>query len=155
MLDPVSVCEDLQVSRSIAPSGGSRHYAHVMNVGQNMIKLPANVILARIMAVQDFQGPKVTSIIVREETAEDRQALEEALQAVDINIELKEDQREALKEVIRQNRQAFSYGSRKLGCTDHTTMTIETENAPPISQAPYRASPEAKRINIERVGFTM
>jgi hypothetical protein len=92
-----------------------------MNVGQNIIKLPANVFLARIMAVQDFQGPKATSNVVKEETGEDRQAFEEALQAVDINIELKEEEREALKDVIRQNRQAFSYGSRKLGCTDHTT----------------------------------
>jgi hypothetical protein len=125
MLDPVTVCEDPQVSRIVNNTKRSQHFAHVMNVGQNIIKLPANVVLARIMAVQDSQGPKVVSNVVKEESAEDRQAFEKALQAV-FNIELKEEEREALKDVIRQNRQAFSYGTRKLGCTNLTTMTIET-----------------------------
>ncbi|KAJ9108682.1 hypothetical protein QFC21_000002 [Naganishia friedmannii] len=43
MLDPLHVNEDIQVSRSVSTTRGTNHYAHVMNVGKNIIKLPAGI----------------------------------------------------------------------------------------------------------------
>ena len=51
-----------------------------------------------------------------------------------------------MKNTIRMNRLAFSYGSQRLGRTSLATMTIETGTAASISQAPYRASPEGWKI---------
>jgi hypothetical protein len=146
LLDPVQINDDIHVSRTLSFTCNTHHYAHVMNVGKNIIKLPANLLLGKVMAVQDSRPDTSLSNVAQKETSADLEAFEEALQAIDINIELQEEEKVLLRDTIRQNPQAFSYGSRRLGRTDITTMSIETGNAAPVSQAPYRASPEGKRI---------
>lgn len=98
------------------------------------------------MAVSDNNKQTAGSNIAGPDSLEDLKGFEEALQEIDINIELKEEEKESLRNVVRQNRQAFSYGTKRLGKTNLATMTIETGESPPVSQAPYRASPEGQKI---------
>ena len=146
LLEPVQVSEDIKVARTLGVSAQPLHFAHVMNVGTRIIKLPTDVILAHIMAVADNRSTAALSNNSSAETADDLEAFEEALQEIDINMELSESEKKSLRNIIRANRHAFSYGSRRLGRTNLATMTIETGIAQPISQAPYRASPEGRKI---------
>ncbi|KAJ9092838.1 hypothetical protein QFC20_007266 [Naganishia adeliensis] len=131
------LCEDIQVSRSILVTNAVQHYTHVMNVRKNVVKLPADITLARVMAVQDSRHNAIVSNVVDSESPADLQAFEEALQEIDINIDLKKEEKELLINTIPENRQAFSYATRRLGRTGLATMTIETGTAPPVCQAPY------------------
>ncbi|KAJ9102233.1 hypothetical protein QFC20_005062 [Naganishia adeliensis] len=141
ILDPVQVTDDIMVSRSVAPSSGSQHYAHVLNVGNNVVKLPADLVLANISGIKELPEGTASSNIAEPETPEDRQAFEAALLEVDINPELSQEEKQDLERVIRDNRQAFSYGSRRLGRTNITTMSIETGTAAPTLASPLPCFP--------------
>jgi hypothetical protein len=147
LLSPVKVSDDIEVSRTFGTTKGDQHYVHVMNVGNNIVKLPSNLVLATIVPVRQTENGMVESNnTIQEDSIDDREAFEEALGDIDINIELSDEERDLLRDTIRRNRSAFSYGSKRLGRTNETIMSIETGNAPPISQAPYRASPEGRKI---------
>jgi hypothetical protein len=81
-LEPVAVNEDIQVSRSIGNSKGIQHYAHVMNVGKNIVKLPSNIVLARVAPVQDTRTQSTQSNVVEQESEDNLEAFEEALQVL-------------------------------------------------------------------------
>ncbi|GHJ85169.1 hypothetical protein NliqN6_1571 [Naganishia liquefaciens] len=42
LLEPIQVSDDIKVARTIGLTKQTHHYAHVMNVGANIIKIPAN-----------------------------------------------------------------------------------------------------------------
>jgi hypothetical protein len=93
LLDPVHVCEDIQEARTLLDSKDDQHYAHFMNVGKNIDKLPPDIILARVMAVKDSTPAAAISNVTNKESPADLQAFEEALQEVGINIELKHEEK--------------------------------------------------------------
>lgn len=103
-----------------------------MNVGTNIIKLPANIILANIRVVIYSRNSGVMTNKTSVETADDLEAFEEGLQEIDINVELIKDEKDPLKNTIRANRQAFWYGSGRLGRANSNIMTIDTGAAPPF-----------------------
>lgn len=115
LLEPVQVSDDIKVARTIGLTDQPAHYAHVMNVESSIVKVPANIILANVKAVKDTRSGKIASNNIALETADDREAFNEALQEVDVNMALTEEEKESLRGVLRQNRQAFSYGSKRLG----------------------------------------
>lgn len=108
LLDPVRVSDDIKVARALSATNTSQHFAHVMNVGINIVKLPANTVLANIRAVNDISQLSFSSNNVTLDTADDLEAFEEALQEIDINVELTEEEKDRLRATIRSNRQAFS-----------------------------------------------
>jgi hypothetical protein len=72
-------------------------------------------------------------------------------QGCDINPTLTHQEKEHVKNVLRENHYAFAYGNRSLGNSDILKMDIDTSDAKPISQPPYHASPNACRIIEENI----
>jgi hypothetical protein len=56
LLEPIQLTDDIQIARSVASVDSAHHFAHVSNVGKNIVKLPADVILANVLAVQDSRN---------------------------------------------------------------------------------------------------
>ncbi|KAJ9090848.1 hypothetical protein QFC20_007809 [Naganishia adeliensis] len=81
LLSPVQLSDDIQVSRSIGVTQASTHYAHVMNVGKNIVKIPADVVLATVMAVSDSSEQVAGANNAGRESLEDLEAFEEACRA--------------------------------------------------------------------------
>jgi hypothetical protein len=117
-----------------------------MNIGKESVTIPSGSNVAAICPVLDKIPTVVNANHPHVESDEDKKAFEDALKELDCNPELTPLQRKRLEDILKQNIFAFSYGSRRLGKTNLAIMNIETGDAKPISQAPYRASPDGKRI---------
>ncbi|MBC9706352.1 MAG: hypothetical protein H9W81_15545 [Enterococcus sp.] len=96
-LDPANLRQDIQVSRSVAKTKDSQHFAHVMNIGHKIVKLTAGTLLGHLRPVLDSRHTQVVSNNAQPETEEDRQAFQKALVEVDINPDLSSGDQEKLR----------------------------------------------------------
>ena len=65
--------------------------------------------------------------------------------------DLTEKQKLSLLSLLGKNRDVFATSLSELGCTELYPHRIDTGDAAPVQQRPYRASPEAKGIISEKV----
>jgi hypothetical protein len=147
-LEPVDVSPSVRVANGVAASGAAVHYAHIINLGNGPVRTPQGAIIGSPRPVSNDHVPKAqanhTSTSRRSHF--EQEALTAAISEMNINPDLEPEQIEQLKNLIRSQEAAFAYEFRTLGYTDLATISIDTGDAQPISQAPYHASPAGRRI---------
>ncbi|KAI5450580.1 hypothetical protein NCC49_002839 [Naganishia albida] len=127
-----------------------------MNIGTGPVKIASGTLLGTPLPLRTpskEQKAKLVNHVKSDSNVPipEKEQLLEAIKEMDINPELNIDERRKMEELIVRQHRAFAYGSRKLGQTDMATMTIDTGDAKPISQAPYHASPAGRRLIDETI----
>jgi hypothetical protein len=137
--------KDTMVARSIHQSGATNHFAHVMNVSQDPLILRAGQYIGTplpLLKPRDLGYTASVNTVT---------AFDGALAEMDINPELTPEQSKRVTSLLRQYPRAFAHGEHRLGNTDWIKMKIDTAEALPISQPPYHASPNGRRIIDENI----
>lgn len=71
-VDPAESRQDIQVSRSVAKTKDTQHFAHFMNIGHKIVKITAGTLLGHLRPVLDVRHTQAVSNNVQPETEEDR-----------------------------------------------------------------------------------
>lgn len=82
---------------------------------------------------------------------EDKEEYTKLLDTLKINDSLTAQQRERVERLLWAKRAAFASERNPIGCTKDAVFDVNTGDTPPVTAAPYHASPLRRRLINERV----
>ena len=148
VIDPVSLDHSsLHTARSVHRSEAPVIYVHIINVGNHEIDLNEGQAVGIPLPTIPYhhkQNKRILSNMVAFTKAPTE--FNEVLDSIDINPDLGVEEIRQIKQILQDNHQAFAYGKHSLGNADLAVMEIDTGDAKPISQPPYHASPNGRKI---------
>ena len=173
LLEPVSSFSKavpVLMAKSVIKPNKARSFCKILNPTDEVLTLHAGKIIGSATPIEDIdisleitdetQSINTTSVkqdLNTEHTTKPTLSKEECIEiAKDLGIKtdnknLTSNQKEQLLELIGRNRPVFAKDPAQLGCAKGFTHKIDTGDAKPHAQQPYRKSPKMAAIEEENV----